>query len=429
MVNQAVILAGGAGVRMKGITPNAKCLLEIRHKTILEMQIEFFVNSGVDEILLLLGYNSDDVSKVAQALARKYRINVVIEVEDEPLGTGGALLNALSKLQEAFYVTHGDLVLQTSLKGFDASLVSKHFDVALLYHPTNHPEDSDLLVIRNHEEVIQIVTKPHSNFMGRCLGNAGLYAFKKNALIGFNHNSSSQPRKIDLDRELLPALLEKGLKVGAIRNLGFVKDLGTPERFKFVEENWDSLTLKSGLRPAIFLDRDGTLNELRGFITDPSEIFLAPDGAKFVSEVKNLGFWVIIITNQPVIARGEVSIAGLDEIHGKLERELLKEGTIVDDFFFCPHHPDSGFEGEISELKVPCKCRKPEVGLIERALEIYPVDLEKSWMIGDSWRDIELAKSAGIKSIFLGKKESDAQNATHSAKSLTEALTIVRNQI
>jgi len=426
MIEQAIILAGGKGTRISTVTAEAKCLLKVGGKSILERQVSFFAEKNITSILLLLGHSAFEVKLAAHDLASTYGVQIDSIVEDVPLGTGGALLHAISRMHDSFYLTHGDLILNTELSGLQEAVCSGKWEMALLYHPTNHPLDSDLLVIENHDTVSSIITKPHENFAGRSLGNAGLYVFTKNVLVDFVSKWNVRNQKMDLDRELIPHLLQDGVRIAAVRNVGFVKDVGTPERFHQVDTNRDFLTAKFITRPAIFLDRDGTINELRGFITHPDDIELVKDAGAVVKEFKNLGYWVIVITNQPVIARGEVSVTGLDEIHGKLERDLLAHGTIVDDFFYCPHHPEAGFEGEVSALKVACKCRKPEVGLIERAQMIYPIDMSHSWMIGDTWRDVQLAKAVGIRSILVSEDEETRVSANFLARSLAQALEIVR---
>lgn len=428
MIEQAIILAGGAGTRMSSVSSSAKSLMDLHGRSILEWQVKFFVEHGVFKFLLLLGHLADEVRLAAGSIARAHGVQIDTLAEDEPLGTGGAILNAMPRISDTFFVAHGDLVLNTDLGGLQRVIQTEVCDLALLYHPSNHPEDSDLVVVEEHSFVTSVATKPHEKFLGRCLGNAGLYAFRKTAFLKLPSDLVTKKEKLDLDRQLIPRLLDNGARVAAVRNIGFVKDVGTPERFMYVETHWDSISVKPKERPAIFIDRDGTLNKLRGFITQKEQIELVEDAGAVVREFKRLGFWVLVITNQPVIARGEVSPFQLDEIHGKLERDLLEKETIVDDFFYCPHHPDAGFNGEVKSLKISCECRKPEIGLVTQAQSIYPIDMSNSWMIGDSWRDVQLAKSAGIRSILLGGDENVDLGADFLASSLTHALAIVKDQ-
>ncbi len=107
----------------------------------------------------------------------------------------------------------------------------------------------------------------------------------------------------------------------------------------------------------------------------------------------------IVITNQPVIARGLCDFNELDKIHKKLETILGEEGAYLDRLYYCPHHPDKGFEEEVPEFKIDCECRKPKIGLIEQATREFNIDINKSMIIGDSTRDIACGKNAGIKTI------------------------------
>lgn len=178
--------------------------------------------------------------------------------------------------------------------------------------------------------------------------------------------------------------------VYAYRSPEYVKDMGTPERIAAVERDLDSgLVGKKNLsqsQRAIFLDRDGTINHYVGFLRRPEEFELLDGTAEAICAINCSGYLAIIATNQPVIARGEVSWVQLDEIFRKMETLLGEKGAYIDDAFICPHHPDRGFAGEVPEYKVDCDCRKPKPGLLLQAAEKYHIDLTKSWMIGERIR-------------------------------------------
>jgi D-glycero-D-manno-heptose 1,7-bisphosphate phosphatase len=180
--------------------------------------------------------------------------------------------------------------------------------------------------------------------------------------------------------------------------------MGTPERYKLVcrdiKEN--RIPLSSKRRKAIFLDRDGTINRYAGFVKSPEDFELLPDIPEAIRLINMSGYLAIVVSNQPVIARGEVTEDELVEIHNKMETLLGNDGAYLDAIYYCPHHPDSGFDGEIPELKIKCKCRKPEPGMLIRAAEDFDIDLESSWIIGDSWRDIKAGKAAGCKTVLIG---------------------------
>ncbi len=155
------------------------------------------------------------------------------------------------------------------------------------------------------------------------------------------------------------------------------------------------------MHPAIFLDRDGTLNFDYGWITSPEKIDLLPGAAEAVRAISQAGFLAVLITNQPVIARGECTEAELSAIHHRLEFLLLQSGAHLDAIYYCPHHPDAGSPGERPELKIRCHCRKPAPGLLENAARDLNIDVARSWMIGDSERDLGAAAAFGIPAILV----------------------------
>ena len=151
----------------------------------------------------------------------------------------------------------------------------------------------------------------------------------------------------------------------------------------------------------MFIDRDGTITTLDGFVTRPEQLVLADGAAAAIRMINESGFLAIVITNQPVIARGECTIAGLDEIHRKMETDLGSSGAYIDDIFYCPHHPDKGFTGERPEYKVECDCRKPKPGMIFAAAKKFNIDLSGSYMAGDSKMDALAGLRAGCQPALI----------------------------
>ena len=181
---------------------------------------------------------------------------------------------------------------------------------------------------------------------------------------------------------------------------------------------------------AIFLDRDGTINKFIGFARDINKIELEENAAEGLKKINRSEYISIVITNQPVIARGEVTLAQLDEIHKKIETLLGQSGAYYDDLYFCPHHPDSGFEGEVKELKIKCNCRKPGIELILRAAEKYNIDISKSYVLGDTTMDIQTGVNAKCKTILVetGEKGLDKKfnvKADYQIKDLSEINKII----
>lgn len=168
----------------------------------------------------------------------------------------------------------------------------------------------------------------------------------------------------------------------------YVKDAGTPDRFTAVCKEqldgvWNAKCLKNKQK-AVFLDRDGTINEHKGFLKSVDEFELIQGAAEGIRLLNQSPYLVIVATNQPVIARGECTFEELDNIHKKMETELGRKGAFLNDIFFCPHHPHKGYLGEVPELKIDCDCRKPKIGMLQRAADKYNIDLTQSWYVGDS---------------------------------------------
>jgi histidinol-phosphate phosphatase family protein len=152
--------------------------------------------------------------------------------------------------------------------------------------------------------------------------------------------------------------------------------------------------------PAVFLDRDGTLNVDKGVRRAADvQLFAGVGGA--LASLRAAGYRLVVLTNQPMIARGEGSAEDLARIHRRLESELGKEGAYLDGIYVCPHHAERGQAGERAELKLECACRKPATGLAERACAELNLDMGRSWMVGDQTRDIEMARRAGLRSVLL----------------------------
>jgi len=159
-------------------------------------------------------------------------------------------------------------------------------------------------------------------------------------------------------------------------------------------------------RPAVFLDRDGTINEERGHIHSPEGLVLLPGATTAIRRLNESQYLTVIVTNQSVIARGKCTETGMKAIHNRLEFLMKADGAFVDGIYYCPHHPDREIPGGRKDLKIVCDCRKPEPGLIKRAAKDMNIDLNLSWMIGDMTRDIEAANRAGIRSVLLAKQGS-----------------------
>jgi D-glycero-D-manno-heptose 1,7-bisphosphate phosphatase len=150
-------------------------------------------------------------------------------------------------------------------------------------------------------------------------------------------------------------------------------------------------------RPAVFIDRDGTISEEVGYINHLSRFRLYPYAAEAIKVLNDNGWLAIVITNQAGVARGYFSEAVIVSVHKQLERGLKEAAAQLDAIYYCAHHPSVGEP----PYRYDCDCRKPKTGLIDRAARDFEIDLTASWMVGDRYSDVELARNAGLHSAFV----------------------------
>lgn len=252
--------------------------------------------------------------------------------------------------------------------------------------------------------------------------NAGLHVIDPKVLdmvaidadkIGTVDKTTGKTVKVDLDRQFLKPLAGTG-KMFCYDSPEYVKDMGTPDRFHQVEEDFKAGRVSaknlSNKQKAVFLDRDGTINKYVGFLRNINDFELIDGVAEAIKKINASGYLAIVVTNQPVVARGEVAFQELEEIHNKMETELGLQGAYLDAIYYCPHHPHKGYEGEVPELKIECDCRKPKPGMLLKAADDYNIDLSQSYMIGDGENDIKAGLAAGCKAILVNGAGTDAKN-------------------
>ncbi len=403
---KVVIMAGGRGTRISELFPDIpKPLIPIDGVPVLEREIISLKEQGFDDIILTVGYMA---SKIMHYFGNGRRLGVHIDyfVEKQPLGNAGALFQIKDQLTEDFLLLNGDAVFDIDFNRFVKYHKEHDCLVTLFTHPNNHPYDSGLIISDEKSVVQKWLTKEDVRpqyYKNRV--NAGLHVIRPELL-----NQQIDTPKIDLDRQLLKPLSGTG-KMICYDSPEYVKDMGTPERYYAVCEDYQAgrITAKNlkNKQKAIFLDRDGTINKYVGFLTNIDEFELLDGVTEAIQQINASGYLAIVVTNQPVIARGEVSFEQLDEIHHKMETLLGKEGAYLDAIYYCPHHPHSGYVGEVKELKIECDCRKPKPGMLMKAAKDYNIDLEESYMIGDSENDILAGKNAGCKTVLIGKEDYD----------------------
>lgn len=402
---KVVIMAGGKGTRMLSIASDIpKPMIPIEGRPVLEHEIECLCEQGFTDILITVGHLGNVIMDYFGD-GLKFGVHITYYFEKEPLGNAGALFQVKDQLTDDFLLLNADAMFDIDFNRF-VQYHKTHDAVATLFtHPNSHPYDSGVIIADEHMAVRKWLAKEDERpeyFKNRV--NAGLHVLNKRIL----EQTVEGGGKIDLDRQLLKPLAGTG-QMYCYDSPEYVKDMGTPERYYAVCKDFANGIVKArnlkNRQKAIFLDRDGTINEYVGFLTDIKEFRLLDGVAEAIRKINASGYLAIVVTNQPIIARGEVSFTELQEIHNKMETLLGAEGAYIDAIYFCPHHPDKGFEGERVEYKISCDCRKPKPGMLLKAAEDFNIDLSRSWMVGDGKNDVEAGKNAGCKTVLIGTED------------------------
>ncbi|MBC7700867.1 HAD-IIIA family hydrolase [Aquabacterium sp.] len=402
MSNQVAILAGGMGTRLSARSGGLpKPMVPVLGKPVLEHQISLCKAHGFSHIALLLHHQSDAIQAYFGDGA-PWGVELTYVIETDARGTAGALRDALDHLDEQFLVLYADTYADIDLGKMWRSAVASDAAGTLLLHPNDHPHDSDLVEIVGDGTIAAIRPYPHPE--ASCypnLVNAALYVLRKAHLVDLIPAQG----KHDLAKDTFKAMLSRGLALNAYITPEYIKDMGTPARLDKVEGDLirgvpERLSARNR-RLAVFLDRDGTLNEEVNYLASADQLVLLPGVCEAVHRLNRAGVLAVSVTNQPVLARGDVTWEGMQLIHARLDQLLGNGHAYLDRLYLCPHHPDQGFPGEVPELKMVCDCRKPAPGLLDQAVKELEIDRRQSWMVGDTTGDILAGQRAGVRTILL----------------------------
>nr|WP_297383167.1 HAD-IIIA family hydrolase [uncultured Roseateles sp.] len=396
------ILAGGMGTRLRSRTGNLpKPMAPILGKPVLEHLIGLCARHGFRDIALLVHYEHETI-RAHFGDGEQFGVRLHYCVETDARGTAGALRDALDRMDDRFLVLYGDTYADVNLRSFWNAHLDGDADTTLLLHPNDHPQDSDLMGVDADGRIVAVHPYPHPE--GSTLSNlvnAALYAMNRTGLA----EVIPAEGRFDLAKHTFPAMLDAGRRLQSYVTPEYIKDMGTPERLDKVERD-----IVVGLperlsdrqpRRAVFLDRDGTLNQEVNHLSSAAQLVLLDGAGEAVRRLNRSGTLAVCITNQPVLARGDVTEDGMRAIHARLDQLLGEKHAYLDGLYLCPHHPDLGFPGEVASLKIRCDCRKPATGLIDRAVRDMRISRRDSWMIGDTTSDIRAGRDAGLRTILV----------------------------
>ena len=317
---KVVIMAGGKGTRISSVASDIpKPMIKIDGKPVLEREIECLRNQGFTDIIITVSHLGNIIMDYFKD-GSDFGVNIEYFFEKEPLGNAGALYQIKDKLTEDFLLLNADAIFDVDFNRFVDYHKQKGGLVTLFTHPNSHPYDSGLIIADESGSVLKWLAKEDERpkyYRNRV--NAGLHVISPQVL-----EKKIDTLKIDLDRQLLKPLAGTG-KMFVYDSPEYVKDMGTPERYRSVCEDYAAGRVQGknlkNKQKAVFLDRDGVINKYVGFLTNIDQFELNDGVTEAIKKINSKGYLAIVVTNQPVIARGEVTFDELEEIKAQRNKK------------------------------------------------------------------------------------------------------------
>lgn len=378
-IKQAVILAGGYGTRLKPFTDtNPKPMYPFEGKPFLEYLIEQVRSFGISDIVLLLGYLPEKIMDHFGD-GSKWGVNIRYSVTPVEYETGLRLKGAEKEdlLAPEFLLMYCDnycpIDYRRLCREYFANGAKLQFTA---YRNTDGYTKNNLRIAENGLVEVYDKTRKTEGLQGVDIG----YAIVNRDVLGLMPEENENFEKI-----VYPQLVGQKSMYATV----------TDHRYYSVG-SWERIELTRAFfspRKFIFLDRDGTMNvrpKQACYIEKPEDFVWLPDARQAIKELKDAGYTIILISNQPGIARGRLTEETLEQIHEKMQRELREVGAEIDKIYYCPHNWDEG-----------CACRKPKPGMFYQAQRELSIDLTKCWMLGDDERDMHAGGDAGCKCMYI----------------------------
>lgn len=388
-IEQAVILAGGYGTRLKPFTDtNPKPMYLFEGKPFLEYLVEQVKSFGITEIVMLLGYLPEKIMDYF-GTGEKWGVSITYSITPVEYDTGLRIKGASELLHQEFLLLYCDnycpINYEALLQRYRQSNGKLCFTA---YENLDGYTKNNLRISETGLVEVYDKKRVSSNLQGVDIGYALVNKNVLSLLPEENHNFESvvYPALIEKKESFAEMTAHRYYSVGSWERIELTKDFFSPRKF-------------------IFLDRDGTLNVRapQARYIENSEDFIWLDGAKdAIKQLNDANYTVILVSNQPGIARGNLTESTLNDIHHKMQKDLNQIGAKIDHIYYCPHNWEEG-----------CPCRKPKPGMFYQAQKDLSVDLTKCIMIGDDERDIDAASRAGVRGVFVDENFTlmDAVNA------------------
>jgi histidinol-phosphate phosphatase family protein len=393
---RSLLLAGGLGTRLRPLTDSVpKCLIPIAGQPLLDIWVQRLVECGIREARINTHALADVVRAHIAQINAQNRLRLVEVYEPVLLGSAGTVAANVDLADDVdeIVIIYADNFSDIDLRPLIA-FHRAHTDplTMVLFHAPD-PCACGIAELDKDRRVISFVEKPKSPVSN--LANAGLYVIDADA-----YREIAELMAFDLGFDVLPRF------VGRMRGWtwgGYYLDIGTQESLKRAECDARNLFPEGfpiesprDQRPAVFLDRDGTLIEHVHYLSDPALVRLLPGAAEAVKRLRRAGFAVVLVTNQSAIGRGLLTEDRLAQIHAEMQQQLAASGATIDGIYYCPVAPDSDDRSVVEHQD-----RKPGPGMLLRAAADLKLDLAASWMVGDLTSDVFAGLNAGCRSILL----------------------------
>lgn len=404
---QVVVLMGGLGTRLKEYTKLCpKSLVEVNGKPFFDYELELLISWGFKKFLFLIGYHAEMIEeRYKDGSDRGISITYCYDGE-KLLGTGGAVRRAYDYLEDDFLLMYGDSFMDINYE----ETVYRYFEgkkkgcQAIMTVMRNHNRfDKSNVVLSGNE--IALYDKHHPTEEMDAI-DYGVCMYEKILFADFEKDESFDvaviQNRLSLEKKMAAHIVTKRFY-----------EIGSPESLK---EFGEYLTYRRETpHPAVFLDRDGVINEivynedteLLDSAMNVSEFKLFDGVLEAIKKIKEKGYYVFVVTNQPAAAKGKTSLINLYDINTHFIELAQEIGCEIDDVFMCHHYPKKQPLTKDEYLIKECDCRKPKPGLLNKAFEKYNIDKEKSIMVGDSYTDVVAGRAAGVKTVFIGDLKCD----------------------
>ena len=386
---KAIILAGGLGTRLRPLTDTLpKCLVPIAGRPLLDYWVDALARAGVREARVNNHAHADQVRAHVGQVTASGRLRLVESYEPELLGSAGTIAANpdLAEGADVVVIVYADNFSDVDLGRMVAFHRSHPDPFTMLLFRAPNPSACGIAELDAEGRVVSFVEKPEEPKSD--LANGGVYVVDADA-----YREIAAMKAFDLGFEVLPRF------VGRMRGWawdGYHLDVGTHEALDKARRDAPGLAAKPRGRPAVYLDRDGTVIEHVHYISDPADVRLLPGAAGALRRLAEAGFALVVVTNQSAIGRGAITVEQYEAVDAEMRRQLAAEGVTLDGVYYCPEVP-----GGDDRTVVTHGDRKPGPGMLLRAARDLGLDPRRSWMIGDMVSDALAGRNAGCRGSIL----------------------------